>query len=61
MQNIKVNMEDQFSGCTCSKELSVTPEKLAKFEQLQINGSIINQYENGINYEWVIVEVELLN
>lgn len=61
MKNIRVNLSDQFSGCTDSKELTVSNERLAKFEHIQMNGIIIQENSNGIAYEWIIEEIELLN
>ena len=60
MQRIRLNLTDWFSGCTHSIEKNVDADQLSKIEQLQINAVPLNQFKNGINYTWIIEEVELL-
>jgi len=61
MRNVRIISEDQFSKCTTSKEMELTKEKINEIEKAMLNGSVYIQMKNGIRYEWVITEVELLN
>ena len=57
---IRINMHDDFSKRTASIEKIVSDEKLKRLEHIQINGIVIEQFENDINYNWIIDEIELL-
>ena len=60
---IKVNLCDQFSGATTTKELTVPADKLQQLEQIQINGSVMPIFDKKqqIRYNWTIEEIERLN
>lgn len=58
---IRINMHDAFSHATDSREFQATPELLKKVEHAQINGIIQNEFSNGIRWNWVIDEVEILD
>ena len=54
--NIKITFEDTFSGAKLIKECTrceYTFEKMKKSI-----GSIVNKFENNINYNWKVIKVE---
>ena len=51
-------MTDQFSGATHVKEYTPTPEQLERIEYAYKNKVIINQFDNSINWQWIIDKID---
>ena len=60
MIKIRLNLVDSFSGCTDSRERTVTEKQLAKIEQLAINQVVCSEFskKDQIRYDWIIEEIE---
>lgn len=53
-------MSDASTGATTSKSLQVDDAKLAKFEKMMMDGTMIPQFTSGVRFLWTIEEVEIL-
>ena len=60
MTKIRVHMTDSFSGAKLVKDYTPTPEQLRCIQQAYNNKQVIRQYDNSINWAWVIDKIENL-